>query len=574
MKTKNNLRNTALLVMLLLGNTLTDAQTPVLVKDIYSGSSNSNPEQLTDVNGTLFFVATTGTSGTGTGKELYKTNGTDTGTTLVKDIYVGGNANPSNLTNWNGTLYFTATDATHGTELWKTDGTTAGTVLVKDIAPSTASSNPSNLIIFNNVLYFVATNGTNGYELWKTDGTEAGTAMLTDLYTGSTSAFFGGTATAASGNHFEIMNGYLYFSAQGSSTTGYELWRTNGTAGGTTLVKDIYPGSGDGFPNHLKNINGTLYFWARYNGGGGSYELWKSDGTENGTVLIKDIYPGGANSSGGWDYNTYTATTVPDFFSLGSNVYFVAQDGTTGYELWKTDGTAAGTVQVKDIKPGTNGSYIGGGYTYNNGYSGLTLFNNELYFSAEDGTAQPYHGLELWKTNGTEAGTVLVKDIVAGIGDSSPEFLTMYNNALYFVAGNNASSRVLWKTTDGTEANTISISGVLNPNYLTVSNGVLYFSAYTSSGSVGTELYKIDSQLGIDEPGRAKKIQLYPNPVKNLLNFSEEVSNVKITDLSGRIIKQISAKGKTADVSTLPKGVYIITAINKDGTVNEKFIKE
>ena len=63
---------------------------------------------------------------------------------------------------------------------------------------------------------------------------------------------------------------------------------------GTTLVKDIYPGSGDGFPNHLKNINGTLYFWARYNGGGASYELWKSDGTENGTVLIKDIYPGGS----------------------------------------------------------------------------------------------------------------------------------------------------------------------------------------------------------------------------------------------------------------------------------------
>src|SRR6218665_221181 len=294
-------------LILLLGSIYAIAQTPVLVKDIYSGSGNSSPEQLTDVNGTLFFVASDNNPTNGTGKELYKSNGTSGGTTLVKDIYVGGNANPANLTNWNGTLYFTATDATHGTELWKSDGTTAGTVLVKDIASSTASSNPSNLIVYNNVLYFVANDVATGYELWKTDGTETGTTMVTDLYTDSIDSFLGGTSIVAQGNHFAIMGGYLYFSAQSSSSTGYELWRTNGTAGGTTLVKDIYPGGGDSYPNHLKNINGTLYFWARYNGGGGSYELWKSDGTDAGTVLVKDIYPG----SGGWDYNTYTATSTP-----------------------------------------------------------------------------------------------------------------------------------------------------------------------------------------------------------------------------------------------------------------------
>ena len=112
MKQNNYLKNIAISTFLL-GSIIAVAQTPVLVKDIYSGTANSNPEQLTDVNGTLFFVATTGTSGTGTGKELYKSNGTSAGTTLVKDIYIGGNSNPANLTNWNGTLYFTATDATH-----------------------------------------------------------------------------------------------------------------------------------------------------------------------------------------------------------------------------------------------------------------------------------------------------------------------------------------------------------------------------------------------------------------------------------------------------------------------------
>ena len=570
MKQNNNFRNTTIAIFLL-GSITVAAQTPVLVKDIYSGSNNSNPEQLTDVNGTLFFVATTGTSGTGTGKELYKSNGTSAGTTLVKDIYVGGNSNPANLTNWNGTLYFTATDATHGTELWKTDGTTAGTVLVKDIAASTASSNPANLIVFNNALYFVADDGASGYELWKTDGTEAGTAIVTDLYTGSTDAF----PSSATSRHFAIMGSYLYFMAQGSNSTGYELWRTNGTAGGTTLVKDIYTGSGHGYPNHLKNVNNTLYFWAKTSVAG--YELWKSDGTESGTVMIKDIYPGSSDS--GWAFNSYnnnsSTTSTPDFFLFGGNVYFTAQDGSTGYELWKTDGTVAGTVQVKDLKPGTGSSYTGGGYTYNNGYSGLTLFKNELYFSSEDGTAQPYHGSELWKTNGTEAGTVMVKDIVAGTGDSTPEFFTIYNNTLYFAAGSGSSTRVLWKTTDGTEASTISISGILNPNYLTVSNGILYFSAYASSGSVGTELYRFDMQLGTDETNKAKSITLYPNPVKDILNFSEEVSDVKVADLSGKMVKQVSAKGKMVDISTLPKGVYIISATTREGKANhQKIIKE
>lgn len=556
-------------LILLLGSIYAIAQTPVLVKDIYSGTSNSNPEQLTDVNGTLFFVATTGTSGTGTGKELYKSNGTDAGTTLVKDIYVGGNTNPTNLTNWNGTLYFTATDATHGTELWKSDGTTAGTVLVKDIRSSTASSNPANLFVFDNALYFVADDGASGYELWKSDGTEAGTVLVIDLNTGSASAL----GSSSTNRYFEIMGNYFYFMAEGSSATGYELWRSNGTASGTTLVKDIYSGSGDGYPNHFKNINGTLYFWARTSLTG--YELWKSDGTANGTVMIKDIYTGTGSNSGGWEYNTQTATSTPDFFQLGNNVYFTAQDGNTGYELWRTDGTAAGTVQVKDIKPGTGSSYTGGGYTYNNGYSGLTLFKNELYFSAEDGTVQPYHGNELWKTNGTEAGTMMVKDIVAGTGDSTPEFFTIYNNTLYFVAGSSVGSRVLWKTTDGTEASTVSISGVLNPNYLTVSNGILYFSAYASSGSVGTELYRFDMQLGTDETSKTKQIMLYPNPVKDILNFSEEVSNVKVADLSGKIVKQVSTKGKTVDISTLPKGVYIISATTKEGKANhQKIIKE
>jgi ELWxxDGT repeat protein len=95
----------------------------VLVKDIYPGTGNSYPSNLTDVNGVLYFTAYDGTNGT----ELWKSDGTAAGTVLV---YPGGDSSPSNLTNVNGVLYFTADDGTNGRELWKSDGTTAGTVMV------------------------------------------------------------------------------------------------------------------------------------------------------------------------------------------------------------------------------------------------------------------------------------------------------------------------------------------------------------------------------------------------------------------------------------------------------------
>src|SRR5580704_11931564 len=89
---------------------------------------------------------------------------------------------------------------------------------------------------------------------------------------------------------------------------------------------------------------------------------------------------------------------------------FNADDGVDGVELWKSDGTAAGTVMVKDIDPGSDGSFP----------NSLTNVNGTLYFSADDGT----DGFELWKSDGTAAGTVMVKDINPGLGDSAPWDLT------------------------------------------------------------------------------------------------------------------------------------------------------
>ena len=125
------------------------------------------------------------------------------------------------------------------------------------------------------------------------------------------------------------------------------------------MVKDINGGSGSGNPICLTAIGNTLYFNA--DDGTNGKELWKSDGTTSGTVMVKDIDSG--SSSGN------PTSSGPTMTVLGSTLYFTANDGTNGYELWKSDGTTSGTVMVKDI----NAS--GDSYPYSH-----TSIGNTLYF--------------------------------------------------------------------------------------------------------------------------------------------------------------------------------------------------
>ena len=130
--------------------------------------------------------------------------------------------------------YFSANDGVNGAELWKTDGTEAGTVMVKDINTTGSGSNPFGFTVLNGTTYFAANDGMNGLELWKTDGTTAGTVMVRDI-----------NAAAGTGSNpfgFTVFNGALYFNA-GDGATGRELWKTDGTAAGTRLVRDINPGT-------------------------------------------------------------------------------------------------------------------------------------------------------------------------------------------------------------------------------------------------------------------------------------------------------------------------------------------
>ena len=200
-------------------------------------------------------------------------------------------------------------------------------------------------------------------------------------------------------------------------------------------------------------------------------EIWKSDGTESGTILLKDIRSG-------------TNGSAPSQLTVcGKYVYFTANNGTSGIELWRTDGTSSGTIIVKDIYAGATGSDA----------DKLTTVGNTLYFIADNGSS----GTELWKSDGTSAGTVMVKDIWSGVNPScgwSSE-LAAVGNTLYFSAQTAEGNYELWKS-DGTSNGTTFVKEIRSGNVgsypanLTAVGNTLYFTADDSN--IGTELWKSD----------------------------------------------------------------------------------
>ena len=277
--------------------------------------------------------------------------------------------------------------------LYKTDGTTAEPVFVKSISDSHQSVEESFVGQLENIHFFTVTTQAHGRELWRSDGTAEGTYMLKDIFEGTEDGVQN-TAGAAFDGHF-------YFSARSSENVGSELWHTDGTETGTVMVKDINVGADSSSPDNLiVTAQNQLIFRARSQDFGD--ELWVTDGTAPGTTLLQDIYAGASSSS------------PRELIRLNDVILFRASNGQTGRELWRYDGT---TVEVvEDLNPGGSSGYE----------RPLALYGDYLFFEGKNADS----GFELWKSNGTE--NTLVADLEPGGESSSMDIIGTTGQYLIF----------------------------------------------------------------------------------------------------------------------------------------------
>ena len=413
---------------------------------------------------------------------------------------------------------------------------TNGPVLVQDINPTqnatatgTASSTPINLTAAGSKLFFSANDGVTGVELWSSDGTSTGTTLLADLNA------VPDTSGSSTPSNLTVIGNTLYFTAN-NGIKGTELWKADLTgATAPTIVKDIRVGANSSLPRNLVNFNGTLYFEAD---DGGGLVLWKTDGTTGGTAKVETtagysqpgllsvagntLYFTAGNGSQLWRINAAgtqttllqnigTGASIGNLVAIGNTVFFTASNSSNGVELWRSDGTAAGTTRISDINPGAGDASP----------SSLVNLNDTLYFFAKNGS----NVYGLWQS--TAAGTVSLVKALPSTGQA-PTSLTVVGSKLFFVADAGTSSSPdlqLWQSdgTNGSLVTAINTTGNDAVASLTNVNGSLFFTANDGS----TRIWKSDGTVAGTVPISGSFTGITPHnftAVGNRLFFTAETT--------------------------------------------------
>ena len=428
---------------------------------------------------TLFFAGPVDTAGH---LELWKTDGTPGGTALVADLNVSlatrtpivsgaatdtawyflpladgrvqpvrTSGRPGDQTRF-GPLYRVDSAGEIGGKLFaaapsSSTPAAAASMAVVPVAGGAATflpglSSPMILRPLGSRMLFTASPDAEGPELYISDGTSGGTVRLTTFPAFPTSTPY--SLQLAPQDTYAL--GSLVLFRVTTDAAGTEFWKTDGTPAGTTLLKDIRAGTADGIvlpqgslavpglPDSNAVVFGShLYF--RANDGTNGSELWRTDGSSAGTILVSNIRSGSNSSS------------PDDFAATTSYLYFSANDGINGNELWRSNGTAGGTTLVRDIRAGTSGSFI----------NNLRSLGSSILFTADDGI----NGSELWKSDGTLAGTTLVKDIRPGAAGCQPNGAWVAGDR-YFLIADDGSGPTLW-VSDGTTTGTMPVAEGIPP---------------------------------------------------------------------------------------------------------------
>ncbi len=538
-----------------------------IVKDIYQGggSTSSNPMGLVKFKNRFLFIATEPTTGT----EIYISDGTDPGTILLKDINPGAASSVStSMINTFGiqvagnVAYFAADDGVHGQELWITDGTTTGTHIVKDILPGTAT--PSLQFIdaqysvgltdsTSSLIFFYAHTDTYSMLFYRSDGTAAGTYKLSsvDNYWG-TSMMSRGTVFKYNGMYYFpnftdlyqsngtdtltltksnigqirrtlIFNNQLFYTVDtsplGSANKNCNLSVTTNGFATSTVVKtfsNAYDPYDIGPYSALYPIGNKFYFSANmiaYNNQSGG-DIWVSDGTTTGTQLVKNYMA------------YYTLGTRPVIMGgYNGKLYFIAYTGNIyGKELCQTDGTPSGTNVLKDIAPAASSSDI----------ETMVIYQDSLFFLA-DGV--------LWKSFGVDSNTVQVTNKTVGCFSYSL-------GTEYFL--NSGDTLLLF-------------TGCFQRSPLNTESELYKYGPASISG-----IKNITEKENI--------FSVYPNPATNVITIlsSEELSAITICNSLGEIILQAGSKTtkEQIDISELKPGIYFINYKTGNIQQNKKFIKQ
>ncbi|MFT5724394.1 MAG: ELWxxDGT repeat protein [Bacteroidia bacterium] len=465
-----------------------------MIKDLDNGSYSSSPEQITCMNGLIYFVADYDK-----GKELYYTDGTASGTRLTQDLYpIQTDAFITNLTALNSVLVFSAHSSGnyYDFELYsRKEGSSIKKV--KDIYPGSTASRPSHFFTHNNLLYFTADDGATGREIWISDGTSSTTKLFWDLLVNTPDNVITSIAETPEG---------VVFNANNNDTLD-ELWSFNLDAKKVKNVID-YKGQTRGQPRELMSTPNGVYYSLLP----GSFDMeinYYDYKTKAVTEILdngKKNYVGNFRRTNGKFFYTLRQTLLPNIWVydettkktrvvtsaiqpngfgadaanltvVGDRVFFSADNYTVGFELYVTDGVTS--KLVKDI--------------YNDYYdsrpSNLCSFKDSFLFLS---ATTPKNGRELYFSDGTSSGTVMLKDIVSGSGSSSPTLMTEGNGLVFFVATDATNGRELWKS-DGTENGTTILKDIVvgtgssNPANLQYHPdlGKLFFTT-TDSNSVET----------------------------------------------------------------------------------------